>query len=138
MKMWQRDAFERIFLRKFGEEKTLASLLKELISIKMEKTYKVNDFSEHLTTLLNKIPIDSHPTYPLTVDFYTLSLHLFISMFLKRFKKNTLALKFEEAIKDENEILSLAGINHKEKTKTNENKCINLNNFIEKESKLSN
>jgi hypothetical protein len=39
------DAFERDFLNKFGEEKTPTTLLRELITIKMEKKEKIKYFT---------------------------------------------------------------------------------------------
>jgi hypothetical protein len=99
--------FERDFLNKFGEEKTLATLLRELISIKMEKKEKIKYFNQHFTTILNKFHVDVEPIEALTVEYYTSSLHPSIAMFVKRAGKTTLAENFEEAKNVEKEMLSL-------------------------------
>lgn len=40
------DAYERDFLNKFGEDKSLATFLKELITIRMENEEKVKDINK--------------------------------------------------------------------------------------------
>jgi len=81
------NAFERAFLNKFGEEKTLVTFLRELISIKMEKKEKIKYFNQFFAIILNKFPTDAQPIEALTVNYYTSSLHPCISMFVKRATK---------------------------------------------------
>jgi hypothetical protein len=44
--------FETIFLRKFGENKMLATLVLELSRIKMDSKELVNDYNQHFLTIL--------------------------------------------------------------------------------------
>jgi hypothetical protein len=46
------EDFEKDFIGKFGERKTIISLYKELGAIKMEKREKVKDFNQCFTTIL--------------------------------------------------------------------------------------
>ena len=45
------DTFERVFKSKFGNKKTISTLMKQLLSMRMEKKEKVQDFNQRFTTL---------------------------------------------------------------------------------------
>jgi hypothetical protein len=64
--------FEKSFIGKFGEEKTLMTLFKELVALKMEKKEKVKDFNQCFTTSpqTNSL-VETAPLEPLVVEYYT-------------------------------------------------------------------
>ena len=43
--------FEKVFLRKFDNQKNVAIVVKELLSMRMEKKEKIQDFNQRFTTL---------------------------------------------------------------------------------------
>jgi hypothetical protein len=47
------DDFEKAFLIKLGDDKTPATLFREMVALKMEKKEKVKDFNQCLTTIQN-------------------------------------------------------------------------------------
>ena len=51
------DGFEKVFIRKFGNQKTVATLMKESSSMWMEKKEKVQEFNQMFTTLLNSFSV---------------------------------------------------------------------------------
>jgi hypothetical protein len=55
------DDFERVFIRKFRERKTIASLYKELGAIKMDKREKVKYFNQIFLNVLTKFTNDTTP-----------------------------------------------------------------------------
>ena len=95
------DGFEKAFLGKFGNQKTVATLMKELLSMRMGNKEKVQDFNQRFTTLLNSFSATIKPTKESLVEYYTATLYLPIAMFVKRFGKVTLVEKYEEANKIE-------------------------------------
>ena len=56
------DGFEKVFISKFGDRKTIAALMKELMSMRMEKKGKVQEFNHRFTTLLNSFSAVTKPT----------------------------------------------------------------------------
>jgi hypothetical protein len=58
---------------------------------------KVKDFNQRFTTILNKFQPKTKPTQELQIEVYVNALPGFISMFVKRVVKATLAENFEEA-----------------------------------------
>ena len=48
------DGFAKAFLGKFGNHKTIATLMKDLLSMRMGDKEKVQEFNNILTTLLNR------------------------------------------------------------------------------------
>jgi hypothetical protein len=75
----------------------------------MEKKERIKDFNQCFTTIWNKFPINSQPTEGVVVEYYTFSLHAYITMCIKRTSKNRLVENFEEAKKVEKKILNLVG-----------------------------
>ena len=75
--------------------------MKELLSMRMEKKEKVQDFNHRFTTLLNNFSAATKPTKESLIEYYTTSLDPLIAMFVKRDGKVTLVEKYEEAKKVE-------------------------------------
>lgn len=59
-------------------------LLKELGSLKMEKKEKVKYFNQRFNRILNKFISDTKPHDSITVDYYTSTLPINITQFVKR------------------------------------------------------
>jgi hypothetical protein len=78
------EVFEKGFIGKFGEQKTIVSLYKELGAIKMEKREKLKDFNQHFITILTKFSVEIAPLQSLAIEYYTSSLIPSIGMFVKR------------------------------------------------------
>ena len=84
------DGFKRVFISKFGNQKTVATLMKELLSMRMERKEKVQDFNQRFTTLLNSFNAATKPAEESLVEYYTIALYPPIAMFVKRTVKPTL------------------------------------------------
>ena len=56
------DTFERVFKRKFKNKKTIATLMKELLSMRMERKERVQYLNQRFTTLLNSFSAATKPT----------------------------------------------------------------------------
>ena len=69
------DTFERVFKSKFGNKKFVASLMKELLSMRMEKKEKVQDFNQRFTTLLSSFSSAKKPVEESLVEYYTTTLY---------------------------------------------------------------
>ena len=63
---------EKVFITKFGNQTTIATLMKELLSMTMEK--KVQEFNQRFTTLLNSFSAMAKPTKESLVEYYTTTL----------------------------------------------------------------
>jgi hypothetical protein len=73
----------------------------------MDPKERVKDFNQHFLTLRNKILETSRPINDVTIKFYTSSLPPSMAMFMKRTKKETFNENFEEAIKVENDLITV-------------------------------
>ena len=102
------DSFEKAFLGNFGNQKTVATLMKELLSMRMGDKEKVQDFNHIFTTLLNRFGVATRPTEESLVEYYTTALYLPITIFIKRFGKVTMVGNYEEAKKVEADLDSIA------------------------------
>ena len=69
----------------------------ELFATTMSSKDKVKDFNQRFTTILNKFCPEAKPTQELQIEVYANTLPTYISMFVKRAAKRTLAENFEEA-----------------------------------------
>jgi len=85
------------FLDKFAEETTKIDLIVELFAATMSSKYKVKDFNQCFTTILNKFQPEAKPTQEFQIEVYDNSLPAFISMLVKRVSKHALDENFEEA-----------------------------------------
>jgi len=110
-------AFKRMFLENFVDDKTLAMLLKELGSLKMEGKEKVKDFNQRFTRILNKFAADTKPHDSIIVDYYTSALPTNIAQFVKRAVKPTLLENCGEAIVVEKHLCAIRVIKDDEPTK---------------------
>ena len=101
---WQQ--FENAFIIRFGDDKTLGTLLVELARLNINTNENVKEFNQIFITLLNKIP-DKLPEV-IQVEYYTASLPLTVAMFVKRKEIRTLEENFEEAIQVEKVLASIS------------------------------
>ena len=101
------DTFERVFKRKFGNQKTVATLMKELLSMRMEKKEKDQDLNQRFTTLLSSFSATTKPIEESLVEYHTTTLYPPIAMFVKRVVKATLVENYEEAKKVEADLDSI-------------------------------
>ena len=69
--------------------------MKELLSMKMEKKEKVQDFNQRFTTLLNSFSAAKNPAEESLVEYYTTALYPPIAMFVKRKVNLTLVENYE-------------------------------------------
>jgi hypothetical protein len=84
------DTFEDLFIKKFGDDKSSSILLVELSKIRMGPKEKIKYFNQRFLKLLNKMPETSKLGLDIQIDFYSSTLPISISMFVKRARKNTL------------------------------------------------
>jgi hypothetical protein len=89
--------FQNKFLAKFVEETTIGALMAELYATTMSSKERVKYFNQRFTTILNKFQPKAKPTQEFQTKVYANALPTFISMFVKRETKLTLAENFEEA-----------------------------------------
>ena len=75
-----------------------------LQSMRMEKKEKVQDFNQRFTTLLNSFSAATKPAEESLVEYYTTTLYLPITMFVKRTSKVTLVENYKEAKKIEEDL----------------------------------
>jgi len=101
------DDFQQDFLDKFGDDKTTAALVLELSRLKMETNEKVKDFNIRFNTLFNRIPATARPTEEVLMEFYIFALPIPTTMWVKRSNVKTLQGAIDEAVKVENEMISL-------------------------------
>jgi len=101
------NAFEEVFLKKYGDDKTPTDFVIELSQMKIGPKERVKDFNQIFLTLRDKIPPTLRPAKEVTIKFYTKGLPVTIAMFVKRTKLATLAKVFDETILVEKYINSL-------------------------------
>jgi len=94
---------------KFGEEKTLDTLMVELSQIKMNDKEHIKDFNQRFTTLINKFHVGTLPSKVIRIGFYMRALPLMTTLFVKRSKKETLDEAFEESLSMDQDMMSLKG-----------------------------
>ena len=82
--------------------------MKELLSMRMEKKEKVQEFNQSFTTKLNKFSATTRPTEESLIEYYTTTLDPPITMFVKRSGKITLVENYEKAKKVEADLDSIA------------------------------
>ena len=83
------DGFEKEFLGKFGNQKTIVTLMKEILSMRMEKKEKFQDFNQRFTTLLNNFNVATKLAEESLIEYYTTTLDPSITLFIKRYSKIT-------------------------------------------------
>ena len=101
------NMFERLFKNKFGCQRTTATLMKELLALKMEKKEKVLDFNHRFAQHLNNFSAGIMLAEETLMEFYSLALSPEIAMFMKRSVKLSLLETYEEDNKVEEELKSI-------------------------------
>jgi len=84
------DTFQEVFFSKFGDDRTIASLINDLSNLKANPNEKIKDFNSRFNKFLNKIPTASKPTVDVQIEWYILSLPSNIAIFVDRANKATL------------------------------------------------
>ena len=112
------DTFERVFKRKFDSKRTIATLTKELLSLRMDKKEKVQDFNQRFTAHLSNFSATTRPAEETLIEYYTSALCPSITMFVKRAVKRTLLENYEEANKVEAELDNITKHTAKPEVKT--------------------
>ena len=82
--------------------------MKELLSLRMDKKDKVQYFIQRFTAHLNNLSVVIKPTEENLMEYFTSTLSLDITMFVKRSVKPSLIENYEESkkVKDELEIIN--------------------------------
>ena len=70
--------------------------MKELLSLKLEKKEKVQDFNQRFSTLLNSFSVATKLDEQPLAQYYTTTLYPPIAMFVKRAVKPTLVENYKE------------------------------------------
>ena len=78
------DTFEILFKGKFGSQRTTATLMKELLSLRMEKKEKVQDFSQRVAAHLNNFSAAIKHVEETLMEYYNSTLSSDITIFVKR------------------------------------------------------
>ena len=107
-----------IFLAKFGDDRSIATLLNDLSNLKIEPKEPIKDFNARFNKLLNKIHIDSQPSEQVRIEWYITALPSNIEIFVEKAAKPTLAENMKEAIAVEKRIISLEKKNAIEERKS--------------------
>lgn len=84
----------------------------------MDLKEKIKYFNQIFTTLLNKIPTTSWSTNEVLIEFYTSTIPITITMFVKRMGNPTLKETLDESIQVEIEMLILNGNQSSNKMET--------------------
>lgn len=105
----------------FVDNKTPATLLKELGSLKMEGKEKVKDFNGRFMHILNKFAVDTKPHDSITVNYYMSALPTTIAQFIMRAVKPTRLESCEEDILVDKELHAIGVIKGEESTKDSKN-----------------
>ena len=113
---WQQ--FENTFINRFGDGKTLGTLLLEIARLIINENEKFKEFNQRFFTLLNKIP--DKPPEAIQVEYYTDALPLTVAMLVKRKGIRTLKENFEEAIQVEKDLASIHRDNDESETSNSE------------------
>ena len=92
------DIFPDHFLTKFGDDRSIATLLNDLSNLKVEPKEPIKEFNARFNKLLNKINIDSRPSEQVRSEWYITALPSNIAIFVDRAAKSTLAENMKEAI----------------------------------------
>ena len=88
--------FEGLFKNKFEHQRTMTTLMKELLALKMEKTEKFLDFNHRFTHHLNNFSASIMPGEETLMEYYSSALSPQIAMFMKRSLKPLLLTKPKE------------------------------------------
>ena len=78
------DTFERMFKSNFCSQRTIASLMKELLALKKEKKEKVQEFTHRFAAHLKIFNAAIRPAEETLIEYYTSALGPEMAMFAKR------------------------------------------------------
>lgn len=101
------DAFQEQFLTKFGDDRSMTTLINDLSNLKAEPKEPIKDFKSRFNKLLNKIPATSKPSDEIQNEWYISSLPSNTTIFINRAAKPTLAENMKEVIAIEKHILTV-------------------------------
>ena len=96
-----------MFRRKYAVQKTHATLMKGLCTLKKERKEKVHNFTQRFAAYLNNFNAVDKPSENALIEYYTLALGPDLAMFSKRSVRPTLAETYEESEKVEAEMESI-------------------------------
>jgi hypothetical protein len=82
------------------------TLVLDLSRIKMDTNENVKYFNQRFICLIKRIPRFYKPVEYFTIEFYTSSLPMFMTMFFKNAEKDTFEATFQEALKIERTCLA--------------------------------
>ena len=91
-------AFQEKFLTKFGDDRSMSTILNNLSNFKVEPKELIKYFNSHINKLLNKIPTTSKPSDEVQNEWYIFALPSNTIIFIDRAAKLTLAENMKEAI----------------------------------------
>lgn len=101
------ETFEQVFLEKFGDDRTVTSLVNALSNLKTNLGERIKDFNSRFNKLLNKIPTASKPAVDVQIEWYISSFPSNKAIFVDRAGKATLLDNLKEALVVEKRILAL-------------------------------
>ena len=90
--------FEEQFLAKFGDDRTTATLINDILNLKAKPGEKIKDFNSRFNKLLSKILDTSVPGAKVQIEWYISSPPSNIAIFVDREKLLTLAENMEESL----------------------------------------
>jgi len=99
--------FQEQFLTKYGDDRSLATLINDLSNLRIEHREPIKEFNARFNKLLNKIPMDSKPSEKIRSEWYITALPANIAIFVDRAGKPTLAENMKEALAVEKRINAL-------------------------------
>lgn len=101
------DIFQEKFMTKFGDDRSMATLINYLLNLKTETREPIKYFNSCFKKLLNKIPTTSRTSEEVWSEWYISTLPSNIVIFVDRFSKPTLAKNMKKSIVVEKSILAL-------------------------------
>jgi len=101
------DIFEEQFLTKFGDDRSIATLINDPSNLRAESKEPIKDFNLCFNRLLNKILTASKPNEEVRSEWYIFALPSNIAIFMDRANKTTLANNMKEAIAVEKCIIAV-------------------------------
>ena len=97
-----------MFLAKFGDDRTIASLINDISNLKSISNQRIKDFNSRFNKLLYKIPSASKVAMDVQIEWYTSSHPSNIAFFVDGANKATLLENMKEALSVERRIISLS------------------------------
>lgn len=92
------NIFQEQFLTKYGDDRSLATLINDLSNLRIESKEPIKEFNSWFNKLLNKIPTASKPSEKIRSEWYITTLPSNIAIFVDRAAKPTLVENMKEAL----------------------------------------